>query len=413
MRTLVFLLSLVLIFTIPWENSIVVGDLGSISRAIGLLVMGGWILAVAVTDKIRQIRPFHLLVALFVLWNVASVLWSVDIDGTLVRIGTYFQNALMVLIIWDIYTTPATLRAGLQIYVVGASVSIVGLVLNFLSLDYAGYRRFSAANLDPNDLGMRLVIGIVIAWYLIISTTNYRRTWMLSLFNYIYVAIGIFAVILTASRTAFVGLLLASLYIVLSFSQFKFITRIVSYFALIGILVILLSLVPQSSWERLGETQASISQGNLTGRVDIWTEGLVLFAEHPILGVGSGAFRAAITLNQPPHNVFISTLTETGMIGLFLFVMTLAASVYQIRFLPRLEARLWLFLFLTWVIGASTLNWEYKKHTWLILNLIVVASATVTQDSLIQRSTQFGSVVPLPRWSDITSRHIQQTVSET
>jgi len=85
MRDIAFWLSLALVFTIPWENVIFLERLGTVSRATGLVVAAFWIATVVVTGRLRKLRPFHLAIYLFVLWNVVSVLWSLGVDRTMYR----------------------------------------------------------------------------------------------------------------------------------------------------------------------------------------------------------------------------------------------------------------------------------------------------------------------------------------
>ena len=129
MRTITYWLSLSLIFVIPWENLSHIEGVGTLGRAIGLVVAASWGATVVSTRRFRKPCPFLLVFFLFVLWNGVSILWSLDIDETLQRTMTYVQLAFFVLILWDIYTEPAALRAALQSYVFGAYVGIMSLPL--------------------------------------------------------------------------------------------------------------------------------------------------------------------------------------------------------------------------------------------------------------------------------------------
>ena len=184
MRTLAYWLSLGLIFVIPWENSILLGSSETtVARVVGLVVAGFWIFTVVVTGEFRKPHPFHIAIYLFVLWNALSFFWSVDADETLVRLQTYFQLTVLVLILWDLYTTPAALRAGLQAYVLGAYVAIGGTIANYLRGEEFSYLRFAATGFDTNDLGMILALGIPVAWHLATSSDDSRRTNLLRLVN--------------------------------------------------------------------------------------------------------------------------------------------------------------------------------------------------------------------------------------
>jgi hypothetical protein len=163
MRTVTFWLSLVLIFVMPWENIIEIRSLGTLAKGTGLLMMVFWAATVLVTGGFRKPRPFHLVVFLSVLWNAVSILWSVNVDRTVGHLLTYFQIFGLVLILWELYTTPAALKAGLQAYVLGGYVSIGSLMANYTADIKAVSQRYSATVFNANDLGLILALGLPVA----------------------------------------------------------------------------------------------------------------------------------------------------------------------------------------------------------------------------------------------------------
>lgn len=374
MRTIAFWLSLILIFVIPWENVVMFKGLGTVSRATGLLVAAFWVLTVVVTGRFRKPHPFHLVVYLFLLWNVVSAFWSVDVASTVICLRTCFQLTVLVWILWDLYTTPATLKAGLQTYVLGAYVSISSLLANYLRGTVRGYGRYAATGFDPNDLGLILALGIPVAWHLALSGGNNKKAHLLRLINYAYVPAAILAIVLTASRTCLLAIMPAFLFVLGSLARLKLFSRVLICTALVGALFVLQPLVPQQSFQRLGETRTQIAEGDLNGRVFRWREGLVAFSEHPLLGSGVGAFRAAVESGHSDHNTFLNVLVELGTIGFALFVFILAIAVYQAIHQSRWNSRFWLTILSVWAIGAFGMGWVRDKQTWLFLNLAVVGA---------------------------------------
>ncbi len=88
-RTITLALSLVLIFTIPWEGVVDVRGLGTVASVMGLAVAAVWLATVVLTGRFRRPRLFHMVVLLFVLWNVVSAFWSADVDRTLAHAWTW------------------------------------------------------------------------------------------------------------------------------------------------------------------------------------------------------------------------------------------------------------------------------------------------------------------------------------
>jgi O-antigen ligase len=134
----------------------------------------------------------------------------------------------------------------------------------------------------------------------------------------------------------------------------------------------LLPFVPQSLINRIGTIGNSISQADMGGRVTMWRKSIVVLAQHPILGVGSGTIDR--TIGGAVHNTLISVATETGFIGLVLFLSILGLVAYDVFRLPKGSSGLWLAIFTTWAIGALSLSWEFRKLTWIILNFIIIGS---------------------------------------
>jgi O-antigen ligase len=389
MRTVAFWLSLILIFMIPWENGVTIAGLGTLVRVTGLFVAAFWVVTVLVTGKFRRPHPFHLAVYLFVLWNIVSAFWSLGGEETVQRIKTYFQLFGMAWLLWDLYTTSATLRAGAQAYILGAYVSIGSTLFNYFAgkeaYAFSG-GRYTGSKLNAGDLALILALSLPVAWHLAVSAGDSKRSYVLKLVNYAYIPASLFAILLTASRIALFAIVPALLFIIGTFTRLKLSSRILAFAALIGALLVLQPHIPQSSIDRLATAGTSIAAGDLGGRMALWRAGITTFCQHPLLGVGSGAFRTVIELGGVTHNTFLSVLAELGIIGFVLFVVILAIVVYQAVHQPKRYSRLWLAVLSVWAIGVSAQTWEFKKPTWLFLSLVVI-SANLSSQTVSQGGT--------------------------
>ncbi|MCB0096277.1 MAG: O-antigen ligase family protein [Caldilineaceae bacterium] len=388
MRKIAFWLSLAFIFSIPWENSVVLPGLGSIARIIGLLATASWMGKVLIKGELRRPHLFHLAMFAYIAWNAATIFWSIKPDNTFNRIETYIQLFIFSLLIWDLLDNRESLDDGLQMYILGGGVAIVSTIFNyFAGVGVRGGIRYAASGFDPNDMGITLAIGMPMAWYLATSSRERTLGWLLRLINYAYIPGAVMAILLAASRTSLIATAPASLYVLMTFSRLRLMTRIIVFSILIYALFIIQPLIPDSSFQRLSQTGDSIASGNLTGRVDIWREGYQVFAAHPLNGVGSGTFRDAIDKKKAPHNVFVALSTETGLIGISLIGLILLIVIQQIWRHPSWTERLlWTSILSIWFLGAITLNWEYRKPTWLLF-LLIVCSANVLSKQLKEVET--------------------------
>lgn len=73
-------------------------------------------------------------------------------------------------------------------------------------------------------------------------------------------------------------------------------------------------------------TQTKDSSNSAQNRVDVWAQGLQMLTNHPIVGVGRGNF-VQHTRTIIAHNSGVEILAETGIIGMFLWVSLIVATL--------------------------------------------------------------------------------------
>lgn len=320
MRKIAFWLSLALIFTMPWENMIEFGMLGTMSHVVGFLLVGSWVASIGFTNKIRRPHEFHLVFAAYALWHFMSIIWTIDYQKTQIRFVTYIQLILLVYILWDLYVTPKEVKASLQAYVLGAWVSIGSLASNFMTGTKSSYTRYTATGFDSNNIGIILALGIPIAWYLITQKRESKIARLLTIVNYLYLPAAVFGIMLTGSRAALVTTGFAFMYLLASIKRLKISTRFMICIALVAALYGVVSIIPEGLIDRLSTTEESVESGDLNGRVVIWRAALDVFEEHPLIGIGTNAFASSTDLGKAAHNTYLSILVEVGIIGFSLFV---------------------------------------------------------------------------------------------
>jgi O-antigen ligase len=371
MRKITYWLTLVLIFIIPWEDSISVSDLGSLARLMGFAVAGFWVIVILLEGRFRRPHLFHAFILMFILWNAISVFWSPFTADTLQRVKTYIQIFLLMLIVWEMFQKPSDLTAGLQAYILGAFVAIASTIYNYLtgnvSVVYEG--RYSASGVNAVDLALILILGLPIALELFFEAGKDGRSSIWKWINLAYIPLALFAILLTGSRTSLIAAVPFGLFIVLS-SKITPRQKMVTFVSLLVTALVLLPFVPSALLDRLGTIGSSIGSKDLGGRVQLWLEAIDVFSRHPLTGIGGGALDP--TIGSAAHNTFVSVLAETGSIGFILFLIILVTVFVHAMYIPNGNAGLWIAIFFTWAIGVCSISWEVKKLTWLLLNLIVI-----------------------------------------
>jgi O-antigen ligase len=120
----------------------------------------------------------------------------------------------------------------------------------------------------------------------------------------------------------------------------------------------------------------------MSTRRNIWEVGLGAFPEHPVLGVGAGAYGTLLenrgNRSLPAHNVFIGLLVEQGVAGLLLFSALIGACALTIFRMPPSDRTLWSVLMLSWFVGLGSLSLERWKVTWLLFGLLSAQSGAAS-----------------------------------
>jgi O-antigen ligase len=157
---------------------------------------------------------------------------------------------------------------------------------------------------NPNELCYPLVVAMMICLYFVSGKRWHFLVRLLCL-----AALGLFgyALTLTHSRGGFLGLLLALLSLLIS----RFGWRKAVPFAVLVLPVLFLLFGGR-------QTDLSVDKGTGQTRVQLWSDGLVLFTGAPIFGIGTGNYASAAGLVA--HNTFVQNFAELGFFGGTLFV---------------------------------------------------------------------------------------------
>jgi|Deesub1362A_J573_1020465.scaffolds.fasta_scaffold02804_4 O-antigen ligase len=365
MSQLVRIMLWVFVFLVPWENIVVIPGLGTGAKLWGLVTGVVGLFCVLFKGKLRY-HPFLLAGLLFVAWGWASVLWSIEPEQSLRRMFTYTGLWLMAWLIYH-YGTEEFLTSLFQAYVLGACVAALATIQAYMHGVEVVYQRFAATGFGPNDLSFYLNLAIPFAAFLSFKSTASA----LKLVDFLYIPIASIAVLLTASRSGALGLAIAFLFVLYSFRVAKGKWRLAGLLLLAATAGIILTWVPQTSLARIATTVSEIHGGTLNERLIIWAAGSQVLAAHPFLGVGAGAFRQAVEpiLGKAwaPHNVFLAVAVEGGIPGLILWLAFMTLPFVGVLRLPRYERRLWLVILAVLTLSFLSLNFEWRKVSWLML----------------------------------------------
>jgi putative inorganic carbon (HCO3(-)) transporter len=224
------------------------------------------------------------------------------------------------------------MRAGLsptrvaRVYVLSCTVaSACGIAEYVMGED----RRVGGPIGDPNDLAFFLLAGLPLAFALRGSA---RRAWVYDL----AAGVILLAVLGTLSRGALVGLaLVAVAALLMGLIRWKVALGFAALTA-VGLLVVLTAF-PQMIDTSLSQ-KGHVADQNVSERLDLWQSAGRMTWENPVLGLGPGAFSQQhrdfadslpINVNHTldvAHNTYLEVSSETGLLGLVVFLAILVTA---------------------------------------------------------------------------------------
>jgi O-antigen ligase len=379
------------VFSIPYENGVTIPGIGSLARIAGFMAVGVVVLTLVERGRVR-LRPASLylaLVAVYVLWNLASHFWSVEPGATMTRAATLIQLAAMVWMLHQVGSDERRRDVIAQAFVLGAYASI-GVALAVFVTGAQTWSR-DVGGLNPNWFAIGCSFAVPVAWGLALRAR--RPLWLY--LNALYPAFAVFAVVLSASRGGFVTLLIALTVIPLTLGRLGLVRQLIVFVLVITAATGTFLAAPQlfagleANVERLQSTVDEIDGGTLTGRTVIWDAGVDAFMASPIVGHGYATFRAVVEPSlgrgRSAHNAFLSVAVGSGVIGLALFATLI--GVVAVGVIAVLARRIeFLVIIATLIVGMVPANLENNKSVWFLLGWLAAARPLLLVPSRITRS---------------------------
>jgi len=248
----------------------------------------------------------------------------------------------------------------------------------------------------PNGLGTLAIMNLAFLYYFF----RYYRSRLVKVFLLVFALISLRVIMLTASRTAYVGL------IVLVGWLWLFSKRKMKFLAITAILVmLLLPFVPEMYMDRfvsLKEVTTVVStdervHSSVGARWNLIKTGWKVFLDYPIFGCGMDSFRRVAAREhgvwQPTHNLLMQVLSNTGLVGLAAFSYLIISILGALRgskrsivsmgrqsaFISCLTELLQVFLLAQLCTGLMAQHILFSNCWWIVGGLAVVNARVVTE----------------------------------
>jgi putative inorganic carbon (HCO3(-)) transporter len=346
----------------------------------------------------------------------ASAAFATDPEVSLLKIRDLIGYGLLVVTLVALLDRPVWLRRAVwTVVVAGGALALISLLqaaTGAYESDFAGFAlarpegagvfRVSGP-LDPNVFGQVLVATSMLALYLALSTRDRAsRGLALAMFTACLAATG-----LTGSRGALVAAAAAfCLLLLLAPIPRGLVAGAVALVVIAGLVFMpsgLQARIGLSSSSSANPEVAKVSQGSedaIRGRKSENLAALQMFRDHPILGVGPGnyplhylEYSQKIGLdprlaNREPHNLYLGTLAETGIVGASAFFVVLWLSLRGAwrgkRWLRGRDALLaeGIFVALTsFLVAGLFLHSTYPRYTWILIGFGFVAGQLAQKEA--------------------------------
>jgi putative inorganic carbon (hco3(-)) transporter len=360
--------------------------------------------------KILPARPLFWAIA-YGTWALASGLWTVSTVGTIHLLASLAIALTYMLAFAALLTSRGELERVLYALVmasffVGFSsmASYFDELGGFGSLLQGGRAQGGVG--DPSFFAAVQLVALPLALVLAAET---RRRWLqLCLYGAIFVMIG--SIVTSLSRGGLIGLAV----FLIAFALWPARSLVVERRQKVVLLVIVAIGIALVSWRTLPELTERIesiyksapaegTSGGETrgsGRLDIWLGARQTASEHPVFGVGFGAWRFIsndLLLSTPgvdpvvykprptgdgieAHNTYLGTAAELGLTGLVLYLGVLISTGVYLRrtarrareagadFVSRVANALLLGL-MTWAVSSFFLSMETSRAFWIVIGL--------------------------------------------
>jgi O-antigen ligase len=158
------------------------------------------------------------------------------------------------------------------------------------------------------DLGLAMAIVWGIVWALLVGKAERKK--LVRVFLIICFVVFFLAILFCGSRGAVVGAA-AIVLVALARSPKKIGAAFLGILFVLGVWLVL----PDASKQRFSSAWDWQHDANASSRVTFWKEGLGMFADNAIFGVGPGNFSSVEPNHRACHSLYIQVLSESGFVG--------------------------------------------------------------------------------------------------
>ena len=327
-------------------------------------------------------RSILVLGALFIFWIYITHPQAAWFGSDRNWMLSYLQLVILAFLAEELLDDPKKNRIFIWVFSVAAVVSsIVAIQQGYIGEDIDTSIRTGGLSEGANSAGRYFVIGMI--FFVHLRTTEQKP--LLKILSSLGIVITFIGVFYTVSRTAMVLLFTAIGLIILLNPRRKLNFPLIVLFI---ISILALTVLSDTVFRILGSIIPSISQGTDTIglRYKLWDAGFRMWKDNPITGVGIGRYPYELPFygtdisagykHLVAHNTYIQLLSETGIVGLGIWLCAVIISVVNLWKASRTQdvetqllSRVWFIVMLILLIGAITMTQSTEKFIWICMGV--------------------------------------------
>ena len=326
----------------------------------------------------RESIPWNTLAPVIMLFVQAciSLLWS-DVFGDDFLKVRIVSLALPILVCMQISGPGDRKWLALSLWVTSIVLSVVAIIVGF-AIDFSS-RAGSDGKVDVNENYQSAVIaGGVIAGYWFLLTKEFKVPVIFKLCILVSSILCMYALLLLASRSIFVAVVLSSVFTLVAYLKMDF-KKMVIGALFIGLAVFMLSLLPGTNMivDRFGDADVK----NLNDRAPLWALCIYSFENADLIyqifgqGVTSSSWlpqRYSSDTNSV-HNSFLQILVEYGIFGLLIFLVffyRIIVQTFKSKFEDVKVSNIGMLIIILFSLGSGTFTDTYTYAifiAWLLI----------------------------------------------
>ena len=270
--------------------------------------------------KRMPLSPVIIILGLFICWSTFTSFFALEAEQAWIEWNRVMKTFLMAMIAMYIINSDKDVKA--FACVVALSLGFYGLKGGVFTLLSGGVNRVFGPEesyiADNNHLALALLVSLPLIWWMYIHST---KKWMAICLAILVFLTGL-SVVGTYSRGALLGGGAMLAFLCLK-SRYKLRTGV----ALIIVLPLILTMMPEQWFERMGSIGEYKEDDSAMGRINAWMFAINV-ATDKFIGGGFDVFTPRIFLIYAPeplrfhvaHSIYFQVLGEHGFIGLGLFL---------------------------------------------------------------------------------------------